>query len=80
MSFNKIRSWLSQGLTPSGTNPTKDTSDIANIKLSRAELGLLLEMLKYRPPQIKHLPPIVRNEIWDLYQETYTKLKEVTVK
>ena len=56
------------------TGPAKNEVDNFVVSLTPAERRLLLEMLKFNPPYTKHLPPVVRLEVWDLYQDVYMKL------
>jgi hypothetical protein len=56
------------------TGPAKNEVDNFVVSLTPGERRLLLEMLKFNPPYTKHLPPVVRLEVWDLYQDVYLKL------
>lgn len=54
--------------------PAKNEVDNFVIILSPGERGLLLEMLRYNPPNVGHLPALIRREIWGNYESVYIKL------
>ena len=55
-------------------------NNVINLVLTPGECSLLLEMVKFNPPQVHHLPVIVRREIWDYYESIYSKLYAVSAR
>lgn len=59
---------------PETTASEKNESGDFVIILSPGERGFLLEMLRYNPPNVGHLPALIRREIWGNYESVYMKL------